>query len=189
MPLTRVELPYTRVRARHAVWLCWLVSLGAVLYGCAANTPVARAQAAASAAQQQRATTAVASSAAGRFEPRSAMDIINRPNRAQEEHDAWHPKQVEPLEALLKPSKPWPDKYPSIEVEVPRGNSVWKLWWMDSRFVMTTFSPRDAGVNDKVMIVDTDTGHAYSYKKGGLIAPALRSLKRHSAPADPGSSS
>jgi hypothetical protein len=107
---------------------------------------------------------------AAKFEPRNALDIINRPNRVQEEHDAWHPPQTEPLDALLTPAKPL-DQLQAVlrRVWLPGNYEIGDIFWMDNRFAMTTLisdsSKSIDGHEYKIIVVDASNGQYFVYKE------------------------
>lgn len=100
---------------------------------------------------------------------RDAQEILNRPNRLEEEWAAWNPKPIT-MEEFLNPRIPLKDKYPTIDVEPRVGGMV---FWMDNRYAMVwAGGPKDAATGiatPYLAILDTDSGEIFNYKPGRLM--------------------
>lgn len=120
--------------------------------------------------------------------PRSAQDILSRPDRTQAEQQAWHPARTEPLETLLSPNAgaqgPLPD---SRSVRVPMGMVLGGVQWMDNRYAMIGVQTEGSGakgeIQGMVSILDTQTAELYPYKPGQFICYHLGKIIFETGPS------
>ena len=110
--------------------------------------------------------------------PRSAQDILNRPDRAQAEQQAWYPVRTEPLEALLSPAAGAEVALPgSRSIRVPIGMVLGGVQWMDNRYAMIGVQAEGSGAKGEILgmvsIADTETAELHPYKPGQFICYCL----------------
>lgn len=106
--------------------------------------------------------------------PRSAQEILSRPDRAHEERQAWYPARTESLDALQAPADGvGPSQPNSRAVRTPAWRVLGPVQWMDNRYAMigvqTEGSDAQGEVQGVVSILDTATAELFPYKPGRFI--------------------